>query len=392
MRNFSIYIHIPFCEVKCGYCDFFSVARGYEDFDLQKQYVDELIREIETRSEPYQGKKIHTLFFGGGTPSLLESKLLEKIIQTLSKYFMWSSETEFTMEANPKTVSLEKLKIIRSLGVNRLSMGVQSFEDRFLKVLGRIHSGDEAKKTIADAYQAGFEKVNFDMIMALPGQTFEDRKKDLETALSFHPQHLSAYHLTIEAGTAFEKIYGKSVGAIHELPLPSEDVGVQCLTWTRDRLRAAGLPPYEISNFAKPGFECRHNQNYWEYGEYLGCGAGAASFLKMNQLDASSKKTFAVRQTNHRDLKKYISGDWLGFSEEITHKMGMGEYCMLALRTREGVNTQTFEALFGQEFYQTYEKYLKKYQDQHFLIKNGHHFTLTEQGILYADTIVSDFI
>ena len=164
---------------------------------------------------------------------------------------------------------------------------------------------------------------------------------------------------------------------------------MQCLTWTRERLSAAGLPPYEISNFAKPGFECRHNQNYWEYGEYLGFGAGAASFLKTN---GENKKVFATRQTNVRDLKKYVAGEWVGFSEEITHEMGMGEYCMLALRTREGVDALRFNSIFGRNFAQTYEKYLKKYLNQNFLIQNDHHFTLSEQGILYADMIISDFI
>lgn len=385
MKNFSIYIHIPFCEVKCGYCDFFSVPRGFEDVSLQKQYIDELIREIRARAPSFEGKKIHTIFLGGGTPSLLEISLLEKIFETLKNYFVWTPDTEITLEANPKTVSREKLKAIRELGVNRLSMGVQSFEDRFLKVLGRIHSGDEARQTIQDAYEAGFEKVNFDMMMALPGQRFEDWQRDLETALSFHPQHLSAYHLTIETGTAFENLYNKG-----KLVLPPEEEGVRCLVWTRERLRKAGLPPYEISNFARPGFECRHNQNYWEYGEYLGLGAGAASFLRLIE---PNEKVFAMRQTNIRDLKKYLAGEWSGFSEEITRQISMGEYCMLALRTQEGIDALCFKELFGDDFVQTYEKYLKKYLNRRFLAQqNNYKFSLTEQGFLYADQVILDFI
>ncbi len=378
MTNLSIYVHIPFCEVKCGYCDFFSVPRGYGDASLQEQYVDELIREIDTRAAPYQGRNIHTLFFGGGTPSLLAPRLLKKIRCALEAYFNWSPETEWTMEANPKTVSLAALENFRGLGVNRLSMGVQSFDDRFLKVLGRIHSGDEAKKTIADAYQAGFNTVNFDLIMALPGQTFEDWQRDLETALSFQPRHLSAYHLTIESGTAFEGLYQKG-----KLILPPEEEGVRCLTWTRERLAQAGLEAYEISNFAEPGFECRHNQNYWQYGEYLGFGAGAASF---------SKKPFACRQTNVRDLKKYLAGEWVGFSETIDERTSIGEFCWLALRTRQGIEATRYQECFGRSVQEDFGGVFKVYEEKHWLEKIGSAWVLTPSGLLFADQISADFL
>lgn len=205
----SLYIHIPFCEVKCGYCDFFSIPRGWEDFDLQKEYTEALIREIDTRVGAIRESPLQSIFFGGGTPSLLAPVLLEKIFSALQRHFIWDNRIEITLETNPKTVSLEKLKDFRSLGINRLSVGVQSFQDKFLKVLGRIHSGDEAIKTLSDARKAGFENVSLDLIYALPGQSLKEWKEDLEEALKLETNHLSAYHLTIEKGTPFEKLYGR---------------------------------------------------------------------------------------------------------------------------------------------------------------------------------------
>jgi len=378
----SVYVHIPFCEVKCGYCDFFSVPRGYEDFDLQNQYVEALIREMQGRLEPHRGRVIHSLFFGGGTPSLLDPTLLERILHTLRTFLSWGPETEVTLESNPKTVSLEKLRTFRSLGINRLSIGVQSFQDRFLKTLGRIHSGADARRTVDDALKAGFENVSCDMIFALPGQTFEDWQKDLQEAISLGTPHLSAYHLTIEGGTAFDGLHRKG-----KLNLPSEEEGVRCLTWTREALKAAGLDAYEISNFARIGRESVHNKNYWEYGEYFGFGTAAASF---------TKNPNRMRRTNVRDLKKYVAGQYAGSndgsSETISPQLAMGEFCMLGLRMREGIEDERFQAEFGCSLSAAFRPQLTKWQQRGWLERGARSWMLTADGLLFADEVAASFL
>ncbi len=384
----SLYVHIPFCEVKCGYCDFFSVPRGYEDFDLQKEYVQELLREIDTRATDFKGRPVRSLFFGGGTPSLLAPDLLEKIFKKLNQYFSWGPEVEVTLESNPKTVSYEKLRTFRSLGVNRISLGVQSFQDRFLQVMGRIHSGSEALRTIEDIVHAGFENYSFDLIYALPGQSFEDWQKDLEQALSLGPPHLSAYHLTIEEGTSFHTLYEKG-----KLKLPEEEEGVRLLTWTRERLQQyqVRLEPYEISNFSKPGFESVHNRNYWQYGEYLGLGAGAASFVK-HRGSALYPTVHGERRTNIRDLKKYLSGTWEGFCETIDLKMAMGEFCMLALRMREGISEKAFEKEFHRPLQEIFSVPIDRMIQRGWLNKTGGGWCLTPQGLLFANEVAIAFL
>ena len=378
----SLYLHIPFCEVKCGYCDFFSIPRGYEDFNLQKEYAEALIREIETRAPEFEGRPIRSIFFGGGTPSLLDPVLLERILGALKKYFSWTPEVELTLESNPKTVSLEKLKQFKDLGINRLSIGVQSFKDKFLKTLGRIHTGHEARLTVDHARKAGFENISIDLIYALPGQTFEEWKEDLEEAISLQTPHLSAYHLIIEEKTPFASLYKEG-----RLKLPLEEEGIQCLEWTRERLGQARLEPYEISNFSHQGRESIHNQNYWQYGDYLGLGTAAASFIRGGQKDA-----FGVRRTNVRNLTSYLEGKWEGFSENISHAMAMGEYCMLALRTREGMSEKKFQSLFGQSLSQTYDVQLKRWLEKGWLNKFSDTFSLTPSGILFADEVAVSFL
>lgn len=378
----SLYLHIPFCEVKCGYCDFFSVPRGFEDFDLQEQYVKALIREIHARSEAFSSLPVRSIFFGGGTPSLLEPKLLEQIFYALTRHFSWKPETEITLETNPKTVSLEKLKAFRSLGVNRLSVGVQSLQDRFLKALDRIHDGQDARRTIREARQAGFENVSLDLIFALPGQTFEDWKKDLREALSLETDHLSAYHLTIEKGTAFE-----TLDRAGRLDLPAEDEGIGMLTWTRERLAETGMPAYEISNFARPGFECVHNRNYWRYGEYLGFGTAAAGFLK-----SASGSSFGVRRHNVKNLKKYIEGDILDFNDVIDRSTAMGEFCMLALRTREGIEKEIFFSEFGDSPDRAFSRQISEGIRKGLLEAAPKGWVLASKGILFADALAATFL
>jgi oxygen-independent coproporphyrinogen-3 oxidase len=378
----STYIHIPFCEVKCGYCDFFSVPRGYGDFDLQREYVDALIREIHERSAEFSSQPVLSVFFGGGTPSLLAPDLLERVLDALARHFSWSTGTEITLETNPKTVSLEKLKAFRSLGVNRISIGVQSFQDRFLKIMGRIHDGNDARRTVHDARKAGFENVSCDLIFALPGQSFEDWRKDLEEAVALGTDHLSAYHLTIEKNTPFETLHAQG-----RLALPPEDDGVRMLTWTRETLNSAGLSAYEISNFAKPGFESVHNRNYWRYGEYLGFGAGAAGFRKSND-----DGIYGVRRHNVRNLKKYLDGQILDFEDHIDRRTAMGEFCMLGLRTREGIDGNDFASTFGVRLDGAFPRELSLWSRKGWLECADSGWTITPRGLLFADEVAASFL
>lgn len=373
--DFSVYVHIPFCEVKCGYCDFYSVPRGWKEFDLQEEYVGSLLREIDHRAAFTQGKRLKSLFFGGGTPSLLRPDLLEEILRALGRYYHWDQATEITLETNPKTVDREKLKVFRSLGINRLSLGIQSFQDRFLQAMGRIHSGDEAKKVVADAFAAGFENVSADLIFSLPGETLDDWQRDLEMALRLETPHLSCYALTIEPGTPFEKLYVQG-----KLSLPVEEEAIRQLTWTRERLAEAGLPPYEISNFARPGFESVHNRNYWRYGEYLGLGAGAASFA------------FGLRTMNARDLNAYLRGDCKTEEDRIDLKTSQGEFVMLGLRTREGVSAVRFQELFDVRFETIFSNVLPPLVAKGWIKQNNNDWYLTEPGILLANEVVSQFL
>ncbi|HSA58384.1 MAG TPA: radical SAM family heme chaperone HemW [bacterium] len=380
--GFSVYLHIPFCEVKCGYCDFFSVPRGFEDFDLQEEYAGALIREIHERSGEFCGRPVRSIFFGGGTPSLLAPVLLEEILDALARHFSWSRQTEITLEANPKTVSLEKLRAFREMGFNRISIGVQSFQDRFLKTLGRIHDGNDARRTVHDARAAGFENVSCDLIFALPGQTFADWENDLETAVGLGTDHLSAYHLTIEANTPFETLHRQN-----RLLLPPEDDGLRMLTWTRESLAAAGLPAYEISNFARPGFECVHNRNYWRYGDYLGFGAGAAGFVRSKE-----DSVYGVRRHNVRNLKKYLEREMLDFEDRIDRRTAMGEFCMLGLRTREGIDGQAFASSFGVRVEDVFSGVIARWKERGHLQGAGSGWSLTPDGLLFTDEVAASFL
>ncbi len=393
MTGPGLYIHIPFCEVKCGYCDFFSVPRGYEDFDLQKNYVDQLCHEIRSRRHEHHHvsskRPLGSIFFGGGTPSLLDPKLLEKILSELSPFFVWDDKTEVTLETNPKTVSLNKLRAFRSLGINRISLGVQSFNDDLLKTMGRIHTGEEARKTIGEIRKAGFENFSMDLIFALPGQTLSMWQEDMMRALSFESPHLSCYHLTLEGGTPFERLYGeKSRHNSFRERLPSEEDGIRCLAWTRETLAGAGLPAYEISNFARPGFESVHNRNYWRYGEYLGFGTSAASFLKATTMEEG---IFGRRSSNVRDLKRYLDGAWGDLDETLSFKQAMGEYCWLGLRTREGLSRNLFHQEFGRTLDSLYRSVLEDQVRQNRIIDDGLSIRLTEDGLLYADSVACLF-
>lgn len=323
----SLYIHIPWCVRKCPYCDFNShEARGVLP---EKEYVAALIRDLEMALPLIWGRKVYTVFFGGGTPSLLSGGSVAEILRQLRMLLPLDINAEITLEANPGTVEAERFAAYREAGVNRLSMGIQSFNDAHLHALGRIHTADEAKHAIEIAQQH-FDNLNLDLMYALPGQALGEALQDVHTALSFAPQHLSCYHLTLEPNTLFHH---------HPPSLPDDDASSDMQQRIEDLLAAHGYEHYETSAFAQPKHRARHNLNYWQFGDYLGIGAGA-----------HSKLSFAdkvIRQARHKQPQAYMQQVAKGAPIQTEHEVGghdLGfEFMMNALRLNEGFASTLFQ-------------------------------------------------
>lgn len=324
----ALYVHVPWCVQKCPYCDFNShEANGQIP---ERQYVDALIADLQSALPLIWGRPVQTVFFGGGTPSLLSPVAIDELIAAFRALAMLAPEAEITLEANPGTVEAEKFAGFRAAGVNRLSLGIQSFNDHHLKALGRIHGADEAKRA---AQLAGehFDSFNLDLMYGLPGQTHEQALADVETALSFSPSHLSCYQLTLEPNTRF---------AAFPPELPESDLCADMQEAIEARLATAGFNNYETSAFAQPGKQCRHNLNYWHFGDYLGIGAGAHS--KLTQHDR------VLRQMRWKHPKAYLdniaSGNPVQESNEVAAADLPFEFMMNALRLADGFHPGLFEA------------------------------------------------
>jgi len=323
----SLYIHIPWCVRKCPYCDFNShEARGALP---EQEYVAALIRDLETALPLIWGRKVYTVFFGGGTPSLLSGESVDQIISSVRMLLPLALDAEITLEANPGTVEADRFAAYRAAGVNRLSMGIQSFNDAHLQALGRIHSADEAKRAIGIAQQH-FDNLNLDLMYALPKQTLEQALQDVQTALSFVPQHLSCYHLTLEPNTLFHR---------NPPSLPDDDASSDMQKRIEDLLAEHGYQHYETSAFAQPKRRARHNLNYWQFGDYLGIGAGAHSKLSfpdkiMRQARYKQPQAYMQQVAKEAPIQfeNEVSRDELGF-----------EFMMNTLRLNEGFGSVLFQ-------------------------------------------------
>jgi len=316
----GVYIHIPFCRHKCFYCDFHSVA-GREE--LVGEYVKAVGKEIEARAEAVGGREVASIFFGGGTPSLLAPEQAERILKTLRGNMRFGANIEITMEMNPESVTKDKLTAYRAVGVNRASVGVQSLNKERLKFLQRIHSADEAQRAVETAFNAGFDNVSADFMYSLPGQTIDEWTAELNEAAGWGLTHISCYELTPEEATPL----GKAVDAGN---VELADSGATFFDATEETLKNAGFTHYEISNYARPEQECVHNIGYWEYRDYLGIGAGAHGFMR------------GERWENLRDIEKYIAsvsgkGTAEMRRETITQDMALSERLMLGLRMKDGI-------------------------------------------------------
>lgn len=325
----SLYVHLPWCIKKCPYCDFNSHEfRGEDARSVQDAYIDALLADLEASLPLIWGRTVHTIFLGGGTPSLFSPEAIDRLVGGLRARLRLTADCEITLEANPGTFEKDRFKAFRQAGITRLSIGVQSFNDAHLKALGRVHDRAQALAAVTEAAQV-FDTFNLDLMYALPGQTLAQLTEDVETALSFAPPHLSIYHLTIEPNTVFAK---------HPPALPEEDEAYAMMDRITERTAAAGLGRYEVSAYARPGHACAHNLNYWQFGDYLGIGAGA-----------HSKLSFAhriVRQVRYREpqlyMKQTMQGTPVTQSDEVSLEDLPFEFMLNALRLKDGFALSDF--------------------------------------------------
>jgi len=377
----GLYVHIPFCVKKCNYCDFLSAPAT----DLTKeQYVEILCKEIRGYKEAVKEYELKTVYFGGGTPSVLNSVQMEKLIRAIRETFFIDMQTaEVTMEVNPGTVAKERLAAYHDLGINRLSIGVQSSREEELKLLGRIHTFEQAKQCYAWAREVGFTNISIDVISALPKQTLDDYKETLEAVLELQPEHISSYSLIIEEKTPFYETYAE--GKELEGDLPDEDTDREMYAYTKRRLRQAGYERYEISNYAKPGFESRHNSSYWTGIPYVGTGLGASSlFTNARYHNESDLRTYMEAVNAGEDIRRDI--------ERLVAAEQMEEFMMLGLRMMKGVSRTEFQNRFGCAMETVYGHALKKLERNGLLTVTGDTVALTETGIDVSNQVFIEFI
>lgn len=365
----GLYVHIPFCIKKCKYCDFNSFSFKKDD---KKRYLNALYKQMEN----YRGEKLDTVFVGGGTPTCLENGEIEKLLKKINDVFSLSEDCEFTMEANPGTVDSKKLEIMLTGGVNRLSVGVQSFNDGELAAIGRIHSADEAERTISAAKACGFKNISIDLMSALPGQTSESFEKSLKKAIDLNPQHISCYSLILEDGTPLYKEYIEN-----KLILPDEDTERYMYSRACEILEQNGYYRYEISNFAKNGKRSRHNLKYWNCDEYIGIGLSAHSYLD------------GKRFSNTNDFEQYNSGEFFSGEEEILSKEDkISEFMFMGLRKTEGVSKTEFLNRFSIAMEDVFAKPILKFVKMGMLIDENDFIRLSDDAVSVSNRIMCEFI
>ncbi len=338
--DLGVYVHVPFCERICPYCDFAVVAARPLAAERERRYVETLLEELSQRGAEFAGRRLESLYLGGGTPSLLTPASVARLADRVREAFAPQGPIEFTLEVNPSTLERERLPGFRGAGVNRVSVGVQSFRDPILHRLGRAHRGEAAHRTLEACRDVGFEQLSLDLMVAAPGQTRDDVAQDLEAALAYAPDHVSVYELTVEPGTPFA-----TAAARGQLATPDEETALAMLEDVEARLAAAGLARYEISNYARVGCQARHNRRYWERRPVLGLGVGAFSTDP-----PSAAAPFGVRRSNPRSLEAYrarIASGAPPCREVLDAATARGEAIFLALRTLEGLDSAAFAREFG---------------------------------------------
>jgi len=378
----SLYIHFPFCLKKCLYCDFNSLAGSRITPD---DYVDAVVREMELRAAGLDSPvTAATLYFGGGTPSLMEPELVELLIGTANKLYGLTDDAEVTIEANPGTLTAEKLAGYRSAGVNRLSLGVQSFDDAMLSLLGRVHTSRQVLDSFKEARAAGFTNIGIDLIHSLPGETPVDWRNELTQAVQLAPEHISAYGLTVEEGTPFHRM--EREGRLH---LPDEEVGAAMFRETGEFLEWAGYEHYEISNFALPGFRSRHNQVYWRRGNCLGFGAGAHSFLRAPAFGSRWRNALSPESYLRAVASSTLPEEELTF---LTERDAMAEFFFLGLRMLDGVEPAEFRREFGCTVADAYPGEVERLAAEGLIECHGGFLRLSRRGVCLANQVFMRFI
>ena len=403
MNGLEIYIHIPFCVKKCDYCDFLSAPA---DLETKEKYVEALINEIKLNKNKMSEYVVDTVFIGGGTPSLLEENQISKIMSVLRDNCNMSENPEITIECNPGTITESKLLEYKKSGINRISFGLQSANDEELKSIGRIHNYAGFLESYNLARKCGFDNINVDLMSALPGQTLKSYEETLNKVVRLEPEHISAYSLIVEENTLmYDRVKKAQIKGINILP--DEESERKMYYLTNNILRSNGYRKYEISNYSKPGKECKHNIGYWQRKEYLGFGIGAASLYKEN------------RYNNISDINKYIevltnnikenSINNVGNSSEVENQVNilnsivknlqqlterdrMEEFMFLGLRMMEGLSMEKFEQYFGKTYMEVYGKVQKRMEDKRFLINDNGYVKLTEFGIDLSNYVMSEFL
>lgn len=372
----ELYLHMPFCVRKCAYCDFLSFPT---DQETQNLYTRRLREDIDAMGKKYGDIPVDTIFIGGGTPSVPDSALIVGIMEHVRKAFHVAEGAEISMEANPGTVTREKLTDYRRAGINRLSFGLQSANDRELKLLGRIHTWAEFLESFHLARECGFTNINIDLMSALPGQTRESWKDTLKRVTDLNPEHISAYSLIIEDGTPFGEKYGREEG---RKLLPDEDSEREMYHETKRFLRDCGYERYEISNYAKPGRACRHNIGYWTGLPYLGLGLGASSYMD------------GCRFTVNSDMKQYLEEKPGMFTdvEKLTKKDMEEEFFYVGLRMTAGVSLPEFERRFGVSAKDVYPGLMEMFVEEKAAVFQGDRFVLTDYGLDVSNYIMAQFL
>lgn len=374
----ELYIHIPFCIKKCAYCDFLS---GAADSAVKERYVQTLLKEIALSGQGMtEQEPVTSIFIGGGTPSLLSGEWISSILDKCRESFAVSKQAEVTMEANPGTVTEQSIKEYRLAGINRLSFGLQSADDRELRRIGRIHTWEMFLESFGMARKAGFSNINIDLISGLPGQTEESFRRTLEKTAALNPEHISVYSLILEEGT---QLYREVETG--RMTLPEEDEAYRMDVFTREFLEASGFHRYEISNYARAGFECRHNIGYWTGVPYLGLGLGAAGY------------TGRMRYSNEKNLDVYLESegkpDRIRCSRtELSKEDRMEEFMFLGLRMCRGVSTGEFEANFGISFKEVYGPVAARQIQEGLLAKKGDSVWLTVRGMEVANRVMAEYL
>ncbi|MEG2501411.1 MAG: radical SAM family heme chaperone HemW [Anaerovoracaceae bacterium] len=380
---FGIYIHIPFCQKKCEYCGFLSFEKSTEN--IRDSYAKALTSEITTQGLKHRNREVDTIFIGGGTPSLLSSNEISKIMEALKDNFAISTNCEITIEANPKTLDEKKLTGYLSFGINRLSIGVQSLNDEMLKALGRIHTRQDFLDNYNLARKTGFTNINIDLMFAIPGHTKEIWEKTVEEAISLGPEHISFYSLQLEEETPFYKAYKHGF-----LELNSNEEERQMYHGAIEKFNKTGYDHYEISNVSLPGYKCRHNLKYWNLDDYLGIGLGAHSYINQTRYNNVNtlEEYFNLVANGQRPIERK--------SKHIdTMKDAMSIYAFTSLRKREGIDLTDFKRRFNNDFFKVYVKeilQIKKYEKAGFLTNDEKYLALTQIGIDQSNEIMAMFV